>query len=347
VRHNNLISPPPNPMESKNGQLEAAATHSKDDFGCKYDLDTFHVEKVQRQFGFFRPHTARLKINQPEGGRVHWNSRGHRKGRHPEVEKGSGLKAPNRWYLTCTRRDLTNLSWWVGQIFIAGSIVWVVNGVYAVWPVLHTTSNTFSLQLAVTAMIGGTLFEIGGILLVIEAMSPEEKVELGYEMHVTSKGADLTQQQRKRRHHWRVELGKQFRELGFLGSFLLLISATIYWIACYTAVPSILPATSSDTLMIWAYWFPQVLGGAGFVASSLCYMLEEQENWWLLAPRKLGWQVGFWNLIGSLGFLLCGAFGIVEQAGVGNGWATYQSPVSTLWGSIGFLIGECYLVWIY
>lgn len=49
------------------------------------------------------------------------------------------------------------------------------------------------------------------------------------------------------------------------------------------------------------YWTPQVVGACGFIISSLLLMYEEQPNWWHLKPKKIGWQVAFWNLVGAIG----------------------------------------------
>jgi hypothetical protein len=46
-------------------------------------------------------------------------------------------------------------------------------------------------------------------------------------------------------------------------------------------------------------------------------------------------SAGFWNLIGSIGFLLCGAFGYSINSGM-----KYQSSLSTFWGSWAFLIAS-------
>ena len=50
--------------------------------------------------------------------------------------------------------------------------------------------------------------------------------------------------------------------------------------------------------------------------------------------------VGFWNLIGALGFTLCGAFGYSSSSGL-----EYQSALSTFWGSWAFLIGSGCQIW--
>ena len=65
-------------------------------------------------------------------------------------------------------------------------------------------------------------------------------------------------------------------------------------------------------------------------------MLETQEKWYIPAWRTLGWHVGFWNLVGALGFTLCGALGLV----VGDSTALFQATLATFWGSWAFLLGS-------
>lgn len=50
---------------------------------------------------------------------------------------------------------------------------------------------------------------------------------------------------------------------------------------------------------------------------------------------NLGWQIGFWNLVGGFGFFWCGVFGILRQSSIGNP-ELYQrggTALSTFWGS--------------
>jgi hypothetical protein len=101
------------------------------------------------------------------------------------------------------------------------------------------------------------------------------------------------------------------------------------------------------------FWVPQVIGGSGFVISrslpthnicnwdsaddSMMFMFEVQPNWYHIRPfNSLGWHVGFWNLVGAVGFTLCGAFGIAQA----QPWAFFQSGCSTFWGGWAFLIGS-------
>ena len=81
-------------------------------------------------------------------------------------------------------------------------------------------------------------------------------------------------------------------------------------------------------------------------------MLETQKKWYVPALGTLGWHIGFWNLIGALGFTvsfpysldiyhsrrspkLCGALGYSQSDAV-----IYQSSLSTFWGGWAFLIAS-------
>ena len=49
----------------------------------------------------------------------------------------------------------------------------------------------------------------------------------------------------------------------------------------------------------------------------------------------LGWHIGSWNLIGAIGFTLCGALGYGE---VNNHAVEYASILATFIGSWAFLV---------
>ena len=123
-------------------------------------------------------------------------------------------------------------------------------------------------------------------------------------------------------------------ELGFLASFIQLIAATIFWISGFTALPGIFDHLSSG-LEDGVFWTPQVIGGTGFIISGFLFMIEAQKHIWQPAFDKLGWHIGFWNLIGGIGFTLSPAFGYDHDS-----WAQYQAVLSTFWGGWAFLIGS-------
>ncbi|KAJ5834221.1 hypothetical protein N7447_000247 [Penicillium robsamsonii] len=131
------------------------------------------------------------------------------------------------------------------------------------------------------------------------------------------------------------EFRHYFHEIGFLASFILFLSATVFYIGAIVGVPGIINHLSKG-VTDGLYWGTSTLGGLGFTISSWMYMLETQSKWYLPAWRVLGWHVGFWNLIGSVGFTLCGALGPASD----NSGVDYQSSLATFWGSVAFMIGS-------
>jgi hypothetical protein len=101
-------------------------------------------------------------------------------------------------------------------------------------------------------------------------------------------------------------------------------------------MPSSAPVATEDVFC----WTPQVLGGLGFIIASVLLCLEVQRAWWRPALASLGWHVGFWNLVGALGFALSGAFGYDSAS-----WSEFQCALSTFWGGWAFLIGSAVQLW--
>ncbi|KAJ5468735.1 hypothetical protein N7475_006487 [Penicillium sp. IBT 31633x] len=124
-------------------------------------------------------------------------------------------------------------------------------------------------------------------------------------------------------------------ELGFLASFVQFMSASIFWIAGFTALPGIANHMSQG-LTDGVFWTPQIVGGSGFILSGLLFTLETQPKWYIPAWHVLGWHIGFWNFIGGIGFTLCGALGPASS----NSGVEYQSALATFWGSWAFMIGS-------
>lgn len=126
---------------------------------------------------------------------------------------------------------------------------------------------------------------------------------------------------------WHALRTHYLHELGFLAGASQLFGATIFGISGITALPGIIDHLTPQYVLNAAYWIPQVIGGSGFIVSSTLYMLETQPKWYIPAPRLLGWHIAFWNLIGALGFTLCGALGMAY----GNSGAQFQAGLATFW----------------
>ncbi|KAK9238575.1 hypothetical protein V1525DRAFT_418525 [Lipomyces kononenkoae] len=107
-----------------------------------------------------------------------------------------------------------DISYLVAFLFTIGSVIWVINGFFA-WLPLQDPSTELkdeSLWLGVTAFVGATVFEVGSVLLVLEAINVNREgcfgwaVELVFQGHgeVSNYGQlKFSPQKDDRDHHYR------------------------------------------------------------------------------------------------------------------------------------------------
>ena len=119
-----------------------------------------------------------------------WRSRDNRKGRHTLVVDPA-LGSSSAHYLTpkststlrataqgigrmFTRYPYWDVSYLVAVIFTLGSIVWCLNGFFVFLPLVQPNSE-FDTEIlyggGITAFIGATIFEVGSVLLMFEAVN--------------------------------------------------------------------------------------------------------------------------------------------------------------------------------
>jgi len=247
-----------------------------------------------------------------------------------------------------------NISWWVSILFTVGSIVWVVNGFIAFLPFVNTHVAKDDTGNGWTAWLGATIFEFGALMGLWEAWNRGDASDFGWNIKLLAHGESPRDAEKaenstpeaekpsaapkRQKWIWFSTDGKYFHEMGFLAAFVQYLAATIFWISGFTAIPTVQTAImNNQPLWDGVFWSPQVIGGCGFVIASAIMMIETQKKWYIPAPTSLGWHVGLWNLLGGVGFALCGAFGYGLNSSTK---IAYQSSCSTFWGGWSFLIGS-------
>ncbi|KAJ5162799.1 uncharacterized protein N7500_004629 [Penicillium coprophilum] len=331
-----------------------------------------------------------------------WRSRDNRKGRHAirvdteALPHETGIKVPplTRSFSAVAKiilKMVTYVPYWdvsylVAMSFTIGSAVFIINGFF-VWLPLADRKTEFHGEIDVaggwTGFVGATIFEIGGVLLMLEAFNTNHTGCFGWALQTVveksvEEGSPTMQSRSLHRSYRGVSIIRpitnHFSEKNtfimvaavsiimlvtvpiFIGmaqatlvrpqmaghsggslrsSFILFVSATIFWIGAIVGVPGIFNHLSKGVLD-GLYWGTTTLGGLGFTVSSYMYMLETQSRWYIPAWHILGWHIGLWNLIGSVGFTLCGALGPASN----NSGANFQSSLATFWGSVAFMIGS-------
>ena len=312
--------------------------------------------------GKFKPH-HRIFHNSEYGYKVEWWSRDHRKNRHPKVVPLEKHKAPANIETTSNSIrfwgwEWWNISWWVAQFFFWGSVVWTVNGILAVCPLQDTQlQNNLS---GWTAFTGGLIFIFGGYAAFLEVINQGKTIKLGHSLSAQSNkknkaGNNISYKMKPLTSREEIE----FLRLKFTAVFanwkfwdsetsdwawwlnsVQLLGALVFFTACITSIPGILP--NNSFLQNSIYWLPQVVGAVFFIIASWMAMREVQLSLLSFPISKIGWQAGFWNLIGAVGFFLCGLFGLITNTPLlrNSPLNFWGASFSTLWGSIAFLLAS-------
>jgi hypothetical protein len=198
-----------------------------------------------------------------------------------------------------------DVSYLVATIFTLGSCVWVINAFF-VWLPIVAPSTEFHNETfvggGITAFIGATIFEIGSVLLIFEAVNENNAGCFGWAMekawsdrhghdvvrvsaskeecshhHSNKKNfvGKATDAEKSADHNgkpwqwypsWYDLKTHYLRELGFLASLSQFLGASVFWISGFTALPGVINKFSQGALD-GAYWTPQIVGGTGFTIS--------------------------------------------------------------------------------
>ncbi|KAK5092042.1 hypothetical protein LTR70_007909 [Exophiala xenobiotica] len=202
--------------------------------------------------------------------------------------------------------------------------------------------------------VGATLFQVGAIFLIFEAVNENQKGCFGWAVRELFCEGDPSS---CAHHHQRNDKGKgqllqrrwqwwpswheirthYIHEVGFIANVSLAVGATIFYITGILVLPGIYSHLSQGVL--WGvYWLSYLVGSILFVFSGVLLLLETQEKWYKPAPHVIGWHAGVWNLIGAVGWILSASFGYCSAH-----WCEYQSELTLLWASVAYTIGSAIL----
>lgn len=135
--------------------------------------------------------------------------------------------------------------------------------------------------------------------------------------------------------------GSEVRSMGWWASVIQFTGATCFTVSVITGTPGVSDSSQWE-LQFALIWSMQVIGSICFVIASAMLMLEEQRQWYAPALDRIGWHSAFWNVIGSIGFLLSACFGYLGNW-KGQGPVCCQmggTGVNTYYGSWAFLIAS-------
>ncbi|KAJ5894381.1 hypothetical protein N7495_006072 [Penicillium taxi] len=136
-----------------------------------------------------------------------WRSRDNRKGRHVLRVDYDHPQTKNTPPLTSTYKAVTNsilrmatycpywdVSYLVATIFTIGSVIWIINAFFVWLPLQDPRSEFAGEELqggGITAFIGATVFEIGSVLLLLEAVNANQSGCFGWALETELKGGEV------------------------------------------------------------------------------------------------------------------------------------------------------------
>ncbi|KAF2795923.1 integral membrane protein [Melanomma pulvis-pyrius CBS 109.77] len=325
-----------------------------------------------------------------------WTSRNNRKGRHalsldltfqpreaehlaPRITTSlrETIRGISRMFTTF---PIWDISYDVATIFTLGSVVWVINAFFVFLPLVQPSTEFGKEELyggGITAFIGATIFELGSILLMLEAVNENKKGCIGWAIeqvfsHNTENGLGTGHFQASKltcTHH-------HFNKGNLVGKGL-------------NPTTSSSTSTSSSDSRSWV-WFPSMAEFRTHYIHDLGFMASFAQ----LIGATIFWVSGFtalpgiydhmsrpviiifyWTpqVLGGTGFIVSGTLFMLETqskwykpsfktlgwwigawnliGGIGftlcpafgydeRSWAQYQACLSTFWGSWAFLIGS-------
>lgn len=289
-------------------------------------------------------------IHRLPGDALHvWTSRRHRKRRGGRIVKATEAvvsEDPGKMHSIPMRHAsfkywgwaMQRLTWWIGIIFILGSICFVAGTVPMAFEGIAKWLGWSGHVLSSICFTGSVFFTIGSYLLVFEAVNID--LDLRLEMRARKleyflKGEKFTIPGRKPLNLW----GWAWARIDYQIAIVQLTGALIFNINTGMALVSGLDWIQTDA---WV-WTPSTLASICFVTAAYLGIVEVCHRWWAWQPRDVSWWINLFGLLGAFGFLISSIFGFFAQGPIllpqwlGNTFALMM-------GSWFFLMGTYLLI---
>ena len=247
--------------------------------------------------------------------RVVWRSREHRKGLRRA--KSGKLLTVSAVLLRCMWMP-QQLNWWIGIVFAAGSLLFLLGSVLSLTPGLATKWSLDATRINAIFFTGSIPFTTAAYLQLFQAANAGEFSAQG--------------RQAPQRIMW---FGWFPRNIGWLSCALQFPGTVLFNVNTFDAMLPGLTWLQQD-LVIWA---PNFVGSVLFLASGYLAFIETCHAYWVWKPAKISWWVTFVNLLGCVGFMISAVFAFVPPR-LPSFDAVTVSVTFTLIGAIGFLIGS-------
>jgi hypothetical protein len=206
------------------------------------------------------------------------------------------------------------MNWWIGIVFYAGSVLFLLGSVFSLVPDLARMQSIDSASISRIFFVGSIPFTTAAYLQLFQAANA---------------GGFMPRQEHVRWFGWRP------RDIGWLSCALQFIGTLLFNLNTFDAMLPDLSWYKQD-LSIWA---PDLVGSILFLISGYLAFIETSHLHWAWQPDSISWWVTFTNLLGCVRFMISALFSVVLPQLTSSALVTV-SLLFTLVGALGFLIAS-------
>ena len=255
------------------------------------------------------PFVSREVLTRPDGSRLVWESRWHRKHPRPESDAGSTWWAPRA------------LAWWIGPLFAVGSACFALGALPAYADAVGTNSDNL------TYFIGSIFFTTAAFLQYFEAATTDPRLLLGG-------GRDGSRPPRRFRQLFAAQPGR----IDWWASLVQFVGTL--WFNRTTLGALVVGLGASPTHH--PVWRPDALGSVCFLVASWLAWAEVCHGRFAWRPGDISWWIAALNLLGSIAFGASAIASYVEPNGQLVSLAL--TNLGTFVGALCFLVGGILLL---
>lgn len=249
-------------------------------------------------------------LERPDGSRVHWSSRRHRKGLGLVEDR---ILDPARWWA----QRPSAMSWWIGSLFAIGSVCFGLGSLPAFFDTVAAST------VAWTFFVGSLFFTSAGYLQYRETVTaPEGIVDVG----------------KPTRGPLRRLVGWKPRRLDFWAAFVQLVGTLSFNVTTFAATRTDLTLLQERHLV----WAPDALGSVAFLVASWFAYSEVNRGILPRSDHSTGWRISALNMLGSIAFGLS-AVGARYVSSTGEQANLELVNAGTFVGAVCFLVGAALL----
>lgn len=261
------------------------------------------------------PFLTSRKFILPDGTRLHWRSRHHRKGLGRTMLLEIRQAARPVWHALWMPQKL---NWWIGSIFALGATLFLLASLWSLFPGWPRMWGLTGQMVNATFFLGSIPFTTAAYLQLNQAANAGV---------LTREGVA-----RFRRHYW---IGWRPKDIGWWSCLLQFAGTLLFNINTFDALMPDRGWLRGDLVI----WLPNVAGSILFLVSGWLAFAEQCHRFWKWDWNDLSWWVVFTNLVGCMAFMVSAGFSILLPTPLPFAMTTWALAFTGL-GAVGFLAGS-------